>query len=57
MGAEVHADRMFDDVHNKLPTSVMLELTIALLHNIFTFVDYDKHVLDFQSLFYTKVCN
>lgn len=57
MGAEVHADRMFDDVHNKLPRSVMLELAIVLLCYIFTFVDYDKHVFDFQSLFYTKICN
>lgn len=47
MEAEVHADRMFDDVHNKLPRSVMLELAIVLLCYIFTFVDYDKHVLDF----------
>lgn len=45
VGAEVHADGMFDDVHNKLPRSVMLELDRALVCGIFTFMDYDKHIL------------
>lgn len=51
VGAEVHADRMFDDVHNKLPRSVMLGLAIALVCCIFTFMDYDKHVLVFCPCF------